>query len=282
MLVSVGPYEIEYHITGNGPLKIVLIPGGPGLTLDYLLCVHDLLKELPYTVISYNLSGSGKSNNTFFKSVKAYAHELHQLLTSLDATEAVVLGHSFGSSVLHEYLLNYPHNTLKAVIFCNGYLSGWQLIDAIKKRGDALPDEFHEARRKHLAEGDGNAYDTLLFTHWIPKHVCRIAPLPEQLMNSAIAHAQSPMHYYFVGSDILDISGPLKNWYGNFKSVVTKKPALFISGTHDYLGYDEFQKMVNEWAGASSCFIEGTSHFPMHENPEAFKDGLIKFLNTWR
>jgi len=276
--LKVNGRELFYHQTGHGSKTVFIVHGGPGLTLDYLKIVHNQLPAEDFTVVSYNQSGSFDSSPEYYRSVPDYATELKAVIEHFGPENSIVIGHSWGVAVVLELLLAYPSLVDKAVLM-NGFCSGKQLKQAIQLRVDALPEDFHQQRKAHLANNDPAGYGALLFKDWLPKHVINLPDFPDDLMLS-ITQQGVEVSTHFIGSDTLNITGELLNWdrHDDLNSITT--PILLMSGKYDYLSKEETENMQQKLGNAQFWYSEVASHMPMYEDPENFKNALITFLSA--
>jgi pimeloyl-ACP methyl ester carboxylesterase len=153
MQLSIGSRTLHYSKTGHGPIPVLLLPGGPGFTRDYLFAIHQSLPENEFTVVSFNPSGTiGNVNAPFYKSIVAFAGEVMEVLDALSLSNVYLLGHSWGTTIAQEFLVQYPDLKVRGVILVNGFSSGAQLAEAIKKRLLDLPVDFDEKRKALLAK----------------------------------------------------------------------------------------------------------------------------------
>jgi len=279
MHLQLGSRSLDYKLTGKGATTIVLVPGGPGLTLDSLSILHTILPENEFTVISYNPSGVGKNETApFYKSIKGYARELKEIIEALKVDKPFLFGHSFGCVIVQEFLVEYPTSTLSGVVFCNVFSSGEDLKNALKKRSQTLPAIFQEGYNTACEKNDGDEIDSLLGQYWYPSFVCRTSEFPNDVLMSTRFLRESAMYYYYLGHDILNISGAITNWnrFDNLSKILV--PTLVMSGEFDYLNKIEIEKIINEIPKASLWYESDVSHFPMYEKTDLFKTALLDFL----
>lgn len=277
MLLTVNERSLLYNKTGNGTIPVVLLHGGPGLTLDCLKTIHELLPEEVFTVISYNQSGSAHNQHApFYTSIEEYAEELHTVLQYFKLEKPFLLGHSWGGAIIQEYLVHYPDEKLAGAILVNTFSSGKKLAETIKARAANLPAIFHEKREKFLSAGDAQSYSALLGEYWLPIHMCRLNPIPEDIIASLSVMA-ADMGAYYLG-DLLDLSGALVKWDRTEALSNISIPTLVMSGEYDYPSKDDFDEMVKRIPNAQTWFEKETSHFPMYEQPALFKNAIITFM----
>ena len=279
MVLHLGSRSLECRVTGNGMIKVILVPGGPGLTVESLSILHKILPENEFTVISYNPSGVALNETApFYKSLTAYAAELSDVIGILKIEKPFLFGHSFGCAIVQEFLVKYPSLALSGVIFCNTFSSGEELKNALIKRSQTLPDKFQDGYKAACEKNDGDEIDSLLAQYWYPSFVCRTSEFPNDVLMSTRFLRESAMYYYYLGHDILNISGAITNWnrFDNLSKILV--PTLVMSGEFDYLNKIEIEKIINEIPKASLWYESDVSHFPMYEKTDLFKTALLDFL----
>lgn len=283
MFLSIGARKLSYTKTGHGPVSVLLLQGGPGLTKDYFSTIHQSLPENEFTVVSYNPSGTaGNETAPFYKSVAAFAREVKDVLDALNLKDVFLLGHSWGTAVVQEFLVLFPSENIKGIILANGFSSGRQVADSVRKRVLQLPAAFHEKYNKLAKEGDGGGIDALLGEYWFPSFFCRLPQLPEDIGKSLAGLQESAMYYYFIGSDLLNLNGALKSWDRTTELSKIKVPTLVMSGEFDYGSRDDFDQMVSMIPNAEAWYEMNVSHFPMYEKPDSFRNALLAFLRAHR
>jgi proline iminopeptidase len=279
MLLSLADRKLTYKKSGFGATTVVLISGGPGFTIDCLSIIHTLLPENEFTVISYNQSGTAANENApFYKSIQRYAQELLEVLQVLGVEEVYLLGHSWGTAIVQEFLFQYPEAKIRGVIMVNPFSSGANLVNAIKTRAAELPEAFHERRKALSDKGDGDGLDGLIGEFWFSRFVCRLEQIPTDILSSLSNLHDTAMYYYFLGHDLMTLNGAIMQWNRSTELKQIKIPALVMSGEYDYSSRADIEAMARAIPKAEVWYEEGVSHFPMYEKPVEFQQSLISFL----
>jgi|GEM_PF-6159844 len=281
MNLALGDRLLNYKVTGRGTQSLLLLPGGPGFTYESLSIIHTMLSGYDIMVISYNPSGVGDNKTApFYKSVSAYTHELDDVIKALNLQHVFLLGHSWGTAIVQEYLALYPNKVLNGVILVNMFSSGVALARAINARANDLPSSFQEQYRKALREGNGEALDACIGEHWFPKFICRMPELPQDIISAASHLRDTPAYYYYVGSNVFNLKGALLEWDRSENLTGIKIPTLIMSGEYDYSTKTEIEALTKAIPHAALWYESDVSHFPMYEKPDSFKAALIQFLKA--
>lgn len=153
--------ELEYELTGDGPLTIALTHGIGGRGADFASLAALLARR--YRVLTYDVRGFGASERPEEGyGVARFARDLALLLDHLGVERAVIGGTSMGGTVTQRFILDYPERALAAVIMSTssevnerGRARWFEQADVIEREGMAAwlrrsrPPEQTEA---YLAE----------------------------------------------------------------------------------------------------------------------------------
>lgn len=109
---NVGPYTLEYQISGDSETCFALFEAGAGFDLETFDPIFDILSK-DCTTIRYSRVGQGLSSqlNTEL-SDKNYAEIAKKLLDHLNIERPVIfVGHSYGGMIARHFADLYPNNT---------------------------------------------------------------------------------------------------------------------------------------------------------------------------
>ena len=131
--------RLHYVERGKGE-PLVLLHGNGSMIQDFES--SGLLDEAAksYRVIVFDRPGYGHSGRprTTIWSPAAQADLIEEALVQLDATPAVVLGHSWGASVAMALALEHP-DSVKALVLASGYYYPTARADVVAMSGPAIP-----------------------------------------------------------------------------------------------------------------------------------------------
>src|SRR4029078_13295107 len=108
-----GPYRVWVKRTGNNPrLRVLLLHGGPGATHEYLEACDSYLPGAGIEYYYYDQLGSGRSDvpeDPSLWTLESSVDEVEQVrgALGLDASNFVLLGHSWGGILATEYALQH-------------------------------------------------------------------------------------------------------------------------------------------------------------------------------
>lgn len=265
---------------GNGSLRILLVPGGPGLVVGAYRELVELLAEKS-EVFTYEQRGNYyRDMDDFPHTEKEYAEELLEVYRSLpdDERPLVLFGHSFGGAISIEALAaGLP---AAGVVLSNSYSDGSMLSQSISDRIERLPEEGRK-RLASIPDGDSEAMDSFVAEVWFPNCFCRLNPWPESLLD-ALGRLNPKLMAHFLGSSIVETDGAAARWHGEPLLGKIEQPVLVVSGKYDYYAEDTVMRMASLFPNASAWISETSSHTPWLEDPERFKSRVDSFLDRFR
>ncbi len=282
--VEIDGYEVVTYSYGTGDEVVFLLNGGPGLPCDYLRDPHIVLADRGYRVVTYDQLGCGRSDKPKDKSlwtISRYVEEVETLRKALDLGRLHLLGHSWGGWLSIEYGITYPEN-LQTIILENTCGDMPHLITELEHHRAALGPETVAMMQRHEAEGtlDHPEYQAVitLLNH---RHVCRLTDWPASVHRSlddwnmdVYGTMQGPNEFLYIGN--------LKDWNRIADMHRITAPALITVGQHDELTPACAQRMKLALPDARLKVFPNSSHMPFHEEPEAYFEVLMGFLDQHR
>ena len=114
--------RLYYRAFGRGPDTIVVLHGGPGMTMDYL--VPDLAPlRARHTLIAYDQRGSGKSVaplDSAHISLSNHLADLELLRRRLGISRLTILGHSWGGKLAAIYAARHSNVVARLILLDPG------------------------------------------------------------------------------------------------------------------------------------------------------------------
>jgi pimeloyl-ACP methyl ester carboxylesterase len=251
--------DLYYQIQGSGS-PIVLVHG---LGMDHSM--WDLQVEAfsgGYQVITYDLRGHGQSDSPDLPySIDLFAEDLDQFLHFLGLRKAAILGLSLGGRILIRFALKYP-GEVQAVI----------LADAQSETPPESMPTFQELAEVARKEGMDKAAE--LFFSWPSlRGLARRDAVRFERERKRFLRA-SPIG---LANSCLAI-GRMEALTGQLGSI--QAPTLALAGEEDepYLPYLDIY--AREIPGCRKEVISRAGHLSSLENPQAFNESVLSFLNT--
>jgi proline iminopeptidase len=270
--------KIHYNIVGDGK-PILLLSGGPGFSLDYMVPIADLLSN-SFQCILLDQRGTGKSivpiYDTNFINISATIEDIEFLRKYLGYEEWIVLGHSVGSLIASNYASDYP-NSISSLILVESVGLNTRLWDYF---GDNLWSRLLPSD-KELAEywSDSiivaNDFKRARFEY---QKAIMPAYFYDRKNSLLLSQNLKPEDWnidvwWFIWDDMdkIDLSEISRSY---------NKPVLVLHGRQDPVGELIPIDVSQTYPNSKLVFIEQAGHFPWLEQPEVFTDVIISFLNS--
>ncbi|TFK40276.1 proline-specific peptidase [Crucibulum laeve] len=284
-------FQTWYKLIGSldsGKRPLVTLHGGPGVSHHILLSHIDLFKAHGIPIIFYDQIGIGESTHLRdkpkeFWTVDLFMDELDNLLSHFGvAGDFDLLGHSWGGMLGSQYAAQRQPQGLKHLIIADTPASMPLWEEAVGGLLAQLPVEMREAIKKHEENGttDAKEYQDVMHVFY-QKHVCRLDPWPEELLQTFAAMEADPTVYNTMqGPSEFTINGTLKLW--SVLDIIhnIKASTLLINGA-----YDEAQDVCMEPFFKSIPKVKwvqfaNSSHTPYIEERERYMKIVGDFLAT--
>jgi L-proline amide hydrolase len=282
-----GEWQTWYRVTGaleSPQPPLIVVHGGPGCTHDYV----DSLKHLAATgrgVIHYDQIGNGKSTHlrdkgADFWTVGLFIDELNNLTRHLGLETFDLFGQSWGGMLGAEFAITQPPGLRRLVIADSPADMGTWVAEANRLRA-GLPPDVQQALTAHEAAGttDSAEYEhavAVFYAH----HVCRIQPMPDEVLRTFAAIAEDPTVYHTMnGPSEFHVIGTLKTWsvVGRLDRIIV--PTLLISGRYDEATIACVEPYLRGIKDVSWHIFGHSSHMPHVEEQEDCLALVAAFLN---
>ena len=282
--VAVDGYKVVAYSFGSGDEVLFCVNGGPGLPCDYVRDSHSWLADKGYRVIAFDQLGCGasdKPDDDSLWTIERYVEETETVRTTLGLGKVHYYGQSWGTWLGQEYALTYP-DAIKTFILSNGAGDIPHLVSELHRLRAALGPETVAMMQRHEAEGstDHPEYEAAV-TVLNYRHVCRLDEWPAPVKRSLedwnmgpYGAIQGPNEFCYVGS-IKD-----KNWLAELNTIT--QPALVMCGQHDELTPACSMKLHAALPNSEITVFKNSSHLPMWEEPAAYFEVLLRFLDANR
>ncbi|NAZ82653.1 proline iminopeptidase-family hydrolase [Kineococcus sp. R8] len=284
--VDVRGHRTAVRTTGDvaAARPLVVLHGGPGCTMDYVLSIADLA-ERGIPVVHYDQLGNGRSTHLpdadpASWTVELFLDELDAVLGHLGiAGEYDLLGQSWGGMLAAEHAVRRPAG-LRHLVIANSPASMPLWLEAAAGLRAGLPAAVRAALDEHEAAGttDSPAY-VAATQEFYARHVCRIQPMPPEVAETFAWIDRDPTVYHAMnGPNEFHVVGTLRDW-----SVVDRLPAvdvatLVVNGRHDEATDACVAPFVERIPGARWVRFEESSHMPHVEERERYLDVVGRFL----
>jgi proline iminopeptidase len=258
---------------------VVLVHGGPGLSLTYLR-IFDLLASPTRQIVSYDQRGSGRSTAPADGDygIEAQVSDLESVRTWTGARQITVIGHSWGGYLAAAYTALHPSNVAALALI------------------DALPPDLNAAAagEELLGERISQLQDEGLIPNPLPPVMNNSCLADDEALTPAyLASPQEPASPSVVwGSSCNQTTATaatqaFANDLGEFPALVAalgqwQGDALVMQGAEDPFGLGWSSTSVAELTSAQTqlVIVPGAGHFPWIEHPGLVLHTVAQFIGS--
>jgi proline iminopeptidase len=273
--------QLYYKVLGTGRDTVVVLHGGPGMSMGYL---DRDLAPLAHgrTVIFYDQRGGGKSQfipDPAQLSLDRHLADLEAVRAHFGIQEMTLVGHSWGALLAGFYARAHADKLEKLVLLNPAPVSAplWAEFEAtITARANA-------ATNARIGEIVGlwfaGQVNQALCEEFITLRFSTYFADPANMANlrggwcdvtDGVAAGLLPTHLTILGSlGLWDLGGELSH---------VGVPTLVVHGTADAVPFASSQAFAAAIPGAQLWVMENVGHFPWMESPVDFFTGLNTFL----
>jgi len=272
-----GGLQLYYRTAGSGP-PIVLLSGGPGFNVDYMIPVGEFLPS-GYTRVFLEQRGTGRSQparpTPETMTLKLVVEDLEALRVQLRQDRLFLVGHSWGGMLAMAYAAAHPDRVDRLILISSGgptlEFADW-FSDNIRSR--LRPEDVEAERRARDAEKSSTDPDNAML-----ESVRAITPGYFFDRAKALAFvAELPdgaVHRDVNGMLFADLAKAYDPRPGLKKLT---RPVLIVHGHQDPIGDKTAEDIHSAIPGSTLVYLKQCGHFPWLEQPEAFRKGLAAFF----
>lgn len=273
-------YKIFSQKFGTGPIKLLLLHGGP---LDTHELFEIFITQLPldkYTIIWYDQLGSYYSdqpNDSTLWTIPRFVNEVEQVRKFYHLEHFYLLGHSWGGLLAIEYALKYPSH-LKGLIISNKSYAQQNLVNTRKELIIQIAKDlnFSDKTIEQLQNGEkvtDTSESTKLSREFLKQHVVRLNPLPEAIERDIKHTRQNPK--YIKQSNFHDRD----TWNALSDLHKIQTPTLLIGSMYDFVKIDELEEMKKRISNSELYICPNGSHLDCWDDTKNYFDALTKFIS---
>ena len=253
--------EIHNKIIKADDIPIIVIHGGPGANLNYLVPLSNININEP--IIYYDQINSGKSSSKYKDNEIQLYHFIEQLeiiIKKLKIKKCHLLGHSFGAIIAQEFYLKNK-SYVETIIFYSPSLSLklWQ-------------EQANIYMNSIIKNKEINYYD--YHNEYTKRHIGDLSLLKKYLIN-----LNNTLYKYLWGENEYNVNGILKNY--KYNPITTKINILFISGQYDTASKNVLVKLSKNINNCKIEIINNSRHVSHLEKPTEFNNILISFFKNY-
>jgi proline iminopeptidase len=276
-----GRYKVWTKRMGTGPLKVLLLHGGPGFTHQYLEAMESFLPEAGIEMYYYDQLGCGNSDRPEDLSLwtrDRYREEVEEVRIGLGLEDFVLYGQSWGGMLSIEYALKYQRH-LRGLVISN-MTAG---IQAYLGRLDYLKGLLSDSSRVLLGEleaaedYDNPEYERIMMEELYPQCICRTKPWPEPVTR-VFRDANLAIYNEMQGKSEFVVTGNFKDWESWDRLHEISVKTLTIGAAHDTMDPADLARMAEMVQDGRSLICPNGSHLAMWDDQAVYFEGLLGFL----
>lgn len=275
-----GGRRIEYVARGAGPETLLVHPGGPGLTHEYLANILELGGRRRRVVLFHprGVGHSFRPRSPREYTLAAMADDLEAIRRGLHLDRFDLFGFSAGGFVAIEYARRYERH-IRSLILGGTAASAADLRAANRTILEAADPA--DLRRLHALEAlgafDQPAYQRLIERMERPFQLRFLRRRPRALLRSRI----NPEVYHALltrtGNEFV-VDGTMRRWDARPALRRLRLPSLVVVGRYDFL-HAASVAIARRIPGARLAVIPRASHLANLEQPRRFRRIVASFLD---
>jgi proline iminopeptidase len=275
-----------YRMVGAGPDVLVMIHGGPGMDMGYMVADFAPLAER-HRLLYYDQRGGGRSqllgDDAALYTMARHVADLEALRRHFGLERMTLVAHSFGPAVAASYAIAHPDRVARMIFI--GPVPP-RAGDLWKRYGETMDSQLTADERAQLAK-----LEEAMVHGPDPVQACRaywaIAVKP-RVSRPELARKVTG-DFCSAGADAIragmGIAGPhtltsLGEWDLRPGLAAVKAPTLIVHGELEAIPMD----LVEEWTTALPAGrlvkVPGASHFPYVERPDLVWPAIEAFLQA--
>lgn len=277
--VEVEGGRIWYEITGDGPgIPLIVLHGGPGSGHLGMKKFETLGSKRP--VVMYDQLGCGQSDrpsDTSLWTTDRFVRELATLREALGLTNVHILGHSWGTMLLADYMLSDPTG-VASVTFSSPCLSAPMWAADANRLRLQLPEDVQRVLTECEEQGttDSDAYREAEKVY-MKAFVCRV-DVPEEDKKRREREFGKDVYEFMWGPSEFYPTGNLKAYDRTSRLGEIRVPTLFTCGRYDEATPESTGFYHGLVPGSKFEVLEHSSHSPLREEPDTYLRLIESFL----
>ncbi|MGA7306377.1 MAG: proline iminopeptidase-family hydrolase [Rhodothermales bacterium] len=278
--VDVPGGKVWYRIVGSGTATpLLVLHGGPGAPSYYLKPLAALADERP--VVFYDQLGAGHSPvapDTALWTIDRFVRELAAVRQALGLKEVHILGHSWGTMLLIDYMATHPSG-VQSIIMASPALSVSQWEHDADSLRETLPDSLQIAIAQNEEAGttDSPEYQGAVMSFY-RLYVARKQPWSPDI-DSTFAQFGTDVYNYMWGPSEFTATGTLKDFERVDELSNLHLPVLFTAGEYDEATPNAVAFYQRHVPGAELAIIKGSAHLTTQDQPEEYVRVVRDFLH---
>jgi proline iminopeptidase len=252
---------------------VVMLHGGPGLP-DYLGNIAPMIADLA-PVYRYDQRGTGQSPWRGSHSFARHVDDLAELLDAWDVPQAVLIGHSYGTTLASRFCLRHPDRVAGMLLMCGPFVGEWRSGDRAeraRRMSGAQQERLRELEQLPHRTDEQEA--ELLTLAWFTDHAD-----PERGWHWAAQGARQRRPVNWAMNAELGREGhadPLDQHLAGLRACLPARAEL-LGGANDPRPFSALESLSRR-LDLPLTRIEDAGHEPWLEQPDAMRSHLRRFV----
>ena len=276
--------SLFYRMVGAGPDVLVMIHGGPGMDMGYMVPDFAPLAE-HHRLLFYDQRGGGRSehlrDDPALFTMARHVADLEALRRHFGLSRMTLVAHSFGPAVAASYAMAHPDHVARMIFL--GPVPP-RAADLWKRYGETMDSRLTAAERAEMTRLENE-----MLHGADPVKACRaywaIAVKPRVARPELAAKVTGD--FCSSGAEAIragmGVAGPrteasLGAWDFRTGLAAVAAPTLIIHGEDDAIPLDLVEEWTTALPAAQLIKIPGASHFPYVERPDLVWPAIERFL----
>jgi proline iminopeptidase len=273
-----------YRLIGTGPDTLVMIHGGPGMDMGYMVPDFAPLAER-HRLLFYDQRGGGRSerlgDDPALFTIAHHVADLEALRVRFGLARLTLVAHSFGPAIAAAYAIAHPDRVARMIFL--GPLPPRQ-GELWQRYGATLEDRLTEAERAEMGKLEqamlhGPDPVAACRAYWaigVKPRVARPELASRITGDFCSASADAIRAGYGIAGPYTTAS--LGSW--DFRTALARvaAPTLIIHGEDDAIPMDLVEEWTTALPHARLIRVPGASHFPYVERPDLVWPAIEDFL----
>ena len=280
--VKVTGGRVYYRMVGTDKKRIPLLVlnGGPGGPHDYLEPLEALADERP--VVFFDPLGCGNSDKPMKKSLwtlERFADEITQVRRALGLKRVHILGHSYGTTLGLEYVLEMKPKGVASLTLSSPILSVKLFLSDAKRNISRMPEYERRLLRESMTAGRFiNKKAEKAYEVYLKRHILGSGPMPECL-KMAFKKASGQVYGHMWGGEEILVTGTLKDFERESRLGEIRIPVLFTAGQYDECSPRTAAHFKSLTPKSEIAIFKNATHMHILEKPEEYLRTVRAFLN---
>ena len=274
--------RVWYQVIGTGRgTPLIFVHGGPGGTSCNFNRLKALGDERP--LILYDQLGTGRSDrtaDTTLWTVARFVDEIDSLRAHLKLDRFHIYGHSWGGSVVADYLITRKPTWVVSAVLGSPLISTRRWIADADTLRSQMPAPLQQVLAVHESAGTFEAPEYLAATDsFYARHMSRRQPavtVPE----CAGVKGNDTLYRYMWGPTEFVATGTLRDFDLADRLGEINVPVLFLTGEFDEARPETVRDFQQRVPGARLAIIPGSGHSVTRDNPEEVVRVIREFLKS--